>query len=167
MCRLDAVWFKVLFGFMQVYCHNKCLNQNYTQQHFLCITDKICFSSQQRPKVRSRGSHLFQREQQPPHSEWSRCYRQSSDTGPRGRPGFQSGPEREQQDIQLHGKVAVIKRRRTWQSQRSAVDSMSGRTAVWAVIWVQPTIFAPASGFSPWALFLKEIRADMSGEEKI
>ena len=53
MCRLDAVWFQVLFGFMQRYCHNKCLNQNYTQQHFLCITDKICFSSQQRPKVRS------------------------------------------------------------------------------------------------------------------
>jgi len=34
-------------------------------------------------------------------------------------------------------------------------------------MWVQPTIFAPASGFSPWALFRKEIRADMSGEERI
>lgn len=29
-------------------------------------------------------------------------------------------------------------------------------------MWVQPTILAPASGFSPWALFLREIRADMS-----
>lgn len=37
-------------------------------------------------------------------------------------------------------------------------------TAVWAVMWVQPTILAPARGFSPWALFLSAIRADMSVE---
>lgn len=35
-------------------------------------------------------------------------------------------------------------------------------TAVWAVMWVQPTILAPASGFSPCARFLSEIKADMS-----
>ena len=27
---------------------------------------------------------------------------------------------------------------------------------------MQPTILAPASGFSPWALFLREINADIS-----
>lgn len=32
---------------------------------------------------------------------------------------------------------------------------------------MQPTILAPASGFSPWALFLKEIRADMSVADKV
>ena len=32
-------------------------------------------------------------------------------------------------------------------------------------MWVQPTMLAPASGFSPWALFLREMRADMSVEE--
>lgn len=35
-------------------------------------------------------------------------------------------------------------------------------TAVCAVMCVQPTILAPAKGFSPWARFLSEIRADMS-----
>lgn len=37
-------------------------------------------------------------------------------------------------------------------------------TAVCAVMWVQPTILAPAKGFSPWARFLSEIRADMSAK---
>lgn len=46
------------------------------------------------------------------------------------------------------------------------MNRRGGRTAVCAVMWVQPTILAPASGFSPWALFLKEIRADMSVEEE-
>lgn len=31
---------------------------------------------------------------------------------------------------------------------------------------MQPTIFAPASGFSPWALFLREINADISVGKK-
>lgn len=31
---------------------------------------------------------------------------------------------------------------------------------------VQPTILAPAKGFSPWARFLSEIRADMSVKEQ-
>lgn len=31
-------------------------------------------------------------------------------------------------------------------------------------MWVQPTILAPAKGFSPWARFLSEIRADMSAK---
>lgn len=35
-------------------------------------------------------------------------------------------------------------------------------TAVWAVMCVQPTILAPAKGFSPWALFRKAIRAGIS-----
>lgn len=37
-------------------------------------------------------------------------------------------------------------------------------TAVCAVMWVQPTILAPAKGFSPCARFLSEIRADMSAK---
>lgn len=45
-----------------------------------------------------RGSDLFQPEQQPPHSEWSRCYRQSSDTGLREPPESQSGPKMEYTD---------------------------------------------------------------------
>lgn len=35
-------------------------------------------------------------------------------------------------------------------------------TAVCAVMWVQPTILAPANGFSPWALFLKAMSAGIS-----
>lgn len=35
-------------------------------------------------------------------------------------------------------------------------------TAVWAVMWVQPTILAPARGFSPWARFLRAISAGIS-----
>lgn len=35
-------------------------------------------------------------------------------------------------------------------------------TAVWAVMWVQPTTLAPARGFSPWARFLRAIRAGIS-----
>lgn len=46
------------------------------------------------------------------------------------------------------------------------MSGTGGFTAVCAVMWVQPTILAPASGFSPWALFLKEISADMSVEEQ-
>ncbi len=39
-------------------------------------------------------------------------------------------------------------------------------TAVCAVMWVQPTILAPANGFSPWALFLKAMRAGISTVQK-
>ena len=35
-------------------------------------------------------------------------------------------------------------------------------TAVWAVMWVQPTTLAPARGFSPWARFLRAMRAGIS-----
>lgn len=35
-------------------------------------------------------------------------------------------------------------------------------TAVCAVMWVQPTTLAPARGFSPWARFLRAIRAGIS-----
>lgn len=45
---------------------------------------------------------------------------------------------------------------------KPAVCPVEALTAVWAVMWVQPTILAPASGFSLWALFLREIKADMS-----
>lgn len=39
-------------------------------------------------------------------------------------------------------------------------------TAVWAVMWVQPTTLAPARGFSPWALFLRAMRAGISIEQQ-
>lgn len=54
-----------------------------------------------------RGSDLFQPEQRPPHFEWSRCYRQSSDTGLREPPGSQSGPKRERWNIQIHEQATI------------------------------------------------------------
>lgn len=39
------------------------------------------------------NSDLFEREQQPPHSEWSRCCRRSSGTGPPGPPESRSTPK--------------------------------------------------------------------------
>lgn len=42
------------------------------------------------------------------------------------------------------------------------VEAGKRLTAVWAVMCVQPTILAPAKGFSPWALFLKAISAGIS-----
>lgn len=63
---------------------------------------------------------LFQRAQQPPHSEWSRCCKQSSGTGPRGLPGSQSGPKKERQNAPLHEPVPEIEARSAEQSQRSA-----------------------------------------------
>ena len=44
------------------------------------------------------------------------------------------------------------------------VEGRKGLTAVWAVMCVQPTILAPAKGFSPWALFLKAISAGISAK---
>lgn len=84
------------------------------------------------------------------------------------------GPESHQsldQDLGRGGNGVHIymKWQQKWgrqQRKRCTADRMRGRTAVWAVMWVQPTILAPASGFSPWALFLKEIRADMSAGEQ-
>lgn len=105
-------------------------------------------------------SDLFQREQQPPHSEWSRCCRRSSGTGLPGPPESQSTPKTgSHRDSCMRGKGRM---ERDLQSARGGGGS---HTAVWAVMWVQPTMLAPASGFSPWALFLKEMRADMSVEE--
>lgn len=69
--------------------------------------------------------------------------------------------------MKIKKKVTEIRREKDVTLKGPLMSRMSGRTAVWAVIWVQPTIFAPASGFSPWALFLKEIRADMSVDEQI
>lgn len=52
------------------------------------------FIKTKRPSISNK--HLSLQELQPLHSEWSKCYRQSSDTGLRGPPGSQSAPETEQ-----------------------------------------------------------------------
>lgn len=68
-------------------------------QHFTCNA------------LERKASYPFQQEQQPPHSEWSRCYRRSSDTGPRGPPKSQSGPERERWNIQIGKQLAEVEKR--------------------------------------------------------
>lgn len=103
------------------------------------------------------NSDLFQREQQPPHSEWSRCCRRSSGTGLPGPPESRSTPKT--------GSHRYSYIRRKGRMESNLQSGGWSHTAVWAVMWVQPTMLAPASGFSPWALFLKEMRADMSVEE--
>lgn len=60
--------------------------------------------------LETRESDLFQPEQRPPHSEWSRCYRQSSDTGLREPPESQSRPKRERWNIQIHEQAAEVKK---------------------------------------------------------
>lgn len=61
----------------------------------------------------------------------------------------------------------ALKSWQRWRRQSADPRGWERHTAVWAVMWVQPTILAPASGFSPWALFLKEMRADMSVADKV
>lgn len=60
------------------------------------------------------GSDRFQPEQRPPHSEWSRCYRQSSDTGPREPPESRSGPgEGGEWSTHLHEVAAEVRKTTT------------------------------------------------------
>lgn len=60
------------------------------------------------------------------------------------------------------GWIQQLKAGERSKEQRGAQDALRNLTAVWAVMWVQPTILAPANGFSLCALFLSETRADIS-----
>lgn len=63
--------------------------------------------------------------------------------------------------------ISTWKKQEHWLSwlcrlQRVCWECQFPLTAVWAVMWVQPTTLAPARGFSPWARFLRAISAGIS-----
>ena len=105
-------------------------------------------------------THLPLPGQLPLHSGWSRCCMLPICTERPKRTGSPSAPEEEGREGQVWLFVvadeALYCRICVW------LCFVFLLTAVWAVMWVQPTTLAPARGFSPWARFLRAMRAGIS-----
>lgn len=110
-------------------------------------------SSWEKDRCHTQDSHLPLPGQLPLHSGWSRCCKLPICTELPKLTEFPSAPEEPEKRLEV------------W---LPAVDEVTlypfllQLTAVWAVMWVQPTTLAPARGFSPWALFRRAIRAGIS-----
>lgn len=134
-------------------------------------TENIIYEKKKKKKQRksqkiSGEPHLPLPGQLPLRSGWSRYYRPPTCTEPLKLRESPSAPEVETEERERVERVSRL----DYSSSKTVFTAGSvcafQLTAVWAVMWVQPTTFAPARGFSPCARFLSAIRAGISGKEQ-
>lgn len=118
-----------------------------------------CDRSWEKDRCHTQESHLPLPGQLPLHSGWSRCCRLPICTEP---PKLTESPSAPEETEKRQVWLLAVDDATLYYHPLCLCAVCLQLTAVWAVMWVQPTTLAPARGFSPWARFRRAIRAGIS-----